>query len=80
MALAFGKIRVPDLEDEDVAGLVAAVPGFVLDRVVKNENLAVFPLATRWGQWFELFCSRFKAHDVLPLLSRRYSAFVRLAR
>src|SRR5438067_1508352 len=39
------KMRVPAVEDEQCAILVAAVPRFMLDRVVERERLALAPFA-----------------------------------
>lgn len=38
-------MRVPRIEDQHGAALVAAVPSFVLDRIVESERLAFDPFA-----------------------------------
>src|SRR5207302_690411 len=45
VALRRRQEAVPHVEDEHDARLVAAVPGFVLDRVVKHPGAAFAPLA-----------------------------------
>ena len=44
-ALLRRQARTPDVADQDVARLVAVVPGFVLDRVVEDPGFAHAPLA-----------------------------------
>src|ERR1044072_5130567 len=39
------ELRPPDVEDQHDAVLGAVVPGFVLDRIVENEKLALRPIA-----------------------------------
>src|SRR5690348_18510598 len=45
VALMLAEIRVPAVEDEERAILIAGVPRLMLDRVVESEGLALAPLA-----------------------------------
>jgi hypothetical protein len=45
MTLFLGQIRMPDVEDEDDAGALPLISGFVFDGIVKHPRFAALPQA-----------------------------------
>ena len=56
-AFGLGHVRVPDVEDQDDTRLLAAVPGFVLVRVVEHDDPPFLPLVQFAADTFSAHCS-----------------------
>ena len=45
MTLFLGQVRMPDVKDEDDAGALPLITGFVFDGIVKHPRFAALPQA-----------------------------------